>query len=91
MAIKFLPYHEADFFFFFFTYKIIYKFQKYTYKTMRGGKVKTVTLVGCRVQLPYFPLDCHSSSGFRGGFGDAKSLWIATAALVLVQQISAHN
>ena len=30
---------------------------QYTHKTMRGGKVRTVTLVGCRVQLPYFPLD----------------------------------
>ena len=30
---------------------------QYIYKTMRGGKVRIVTLVGCRVQLPYFPLD----------------------------------
>ena len=26
-----------------------------------GQTVTTVILVGCRVQLPYFPLDCHSS------------------------------
>ena len=33
----------------------IQEIKKYVYKTMRGGKVKTVTLVVCRVQLLYSP------------------------------------